>query len=198
MRGTKTTQVGLFHQRLWSCFSLEKQTHVCCFIQSELRVREYARRCTSMEICCLKTPKPLLPTVADCSTSRKESIMPVTEAIVKTPVGLEFSIDTNRDVMTVLAQLLSNQHEFFAGVSKQWRNAWGDLPQTTRAITAETYVSQLQWSFDGGLRTRPQLCEHIAEHCGVEIMQCAYANGCVLCDEACFKAVACGRFEMIK
>eukprot|EP00904_Undaria_pinnatifida_P007971 jgi/Undpi1/4303/HiC_scaffold_17.g07669.m1 len=110
----------------------------------------------------------------------------------------EFSLGTNGDVMALLAEFLSNQHAFFAGVSKQWRNAWGRLPKTTKAITADTSVSQLQWCFDGGLRKRPMLCEHIAEHCGVEILRFAYFDECEVPLKACFNAVARGRLEMIQ
>ena len=70
--------------------------------------------------------------------------------------------------MTLLAQLLSNQHAFFGGVSKEWRNAWENLPRLTQAITADTSVSQLQWSFNSGLKNRLMLGIHIAEHCGVD------------------------------
>ena len=100
--------------------------------------------------------------------------------------------------MALLARLLSNQHVFFAGVSKVWRSAWGDLPKTTQAITAETSVSQLLWSFDGGLEKNPTVCEHIAEHCGLDVLQCAYSNGCALPEIACFKAAARGKLDMIQ
>lgn len=124
--------------------------------------------------------------------------MPDTQAAARELVEEGFPLDTNRDVMALLAQLLSNQHAFFAGVSKGWRNAWGDFPKTTRAITADTSVSQLQWSFDNGLEKRPTVCERIAEHCGLEVMRCAYSNGCNLPDIACFKAVARGKFAMVQ
>ena len=57
----------------------------------------------------------------------------------------EFSIRNNQDVMALLAELLSNQYAFFAGVSREWRNAWSDLPKFTQAITPDTSISQLQW-----------------------------------------------------
>lgn len=82
--------------------------------------------------------------------------------------------------MTMLVELLSNQYASFAGVSREWRNGWGDLPKTTQAISADTTVSQLQLSFDGGLRRRPTVCEHIADHCSVDVLKCAHANGCSL------------------
>lgn len=61
--------------------------------------------------------------------------------------GVGFPLDANLDLMSLLAEILSDQHVFFAGVSTTWRNAWGDLPKYTRAITPDTSVSQLQWSF---------------------------------------------------
>ena len=108
-----------------------------------------------------------------------------------------FSVSTNEDVMTLLAELLSNQYAFFAGVSKAWSKAWKGLPKTTQAITADTSISQLQWSFDAGLRRRPMVCQHIAEHCGVEIMQYAHSVGCDVPLNACFPAAARGTLDMI-
>ena len=67
--------------------------------------------------------------------------------------------------MTVLAELLSNRYAFFGEVSKDWRSAWGELPKITQAITADTSISQLRWSFDGGLIKSPIICELIAEKC---------------------------------
>ncbi|CAN0110981.1 unnamed protein product, partial [Laminaria digitata] len=112
--------------------------------------------------------------------------------------GEGFPLHTNRDVMTLLAELLSNQYAFFAGVSNHWRNAWGELPKTTQAITADTSVSQLQWSFEGGLTKSPMICERIAEHCSVDILWCAYCHGCDIPLEACFKAAARGDLQMIR
>ena len=80
--------------------------------------------------------------------------------------------------MTLLAELLSNQYAFFAGVSKEWRDAWGDLPQTTQAITADTTVSQMQWSVDGGWGKSKTVYQRIAEHCGVDVLMWAHSNGC--------------------
>ena len=49
-----------------------------------------------------------------------------------------FPLNANRDVMTLLAELLSNQHALFAEVSIDWKNAWGELPKITQALTADT------------------------------------------------------------
>lgn len=106
--------------------------------------------------------------------------MPSYAATEMTSSGVGLSLNTNGDIMTLLVELLSNQHDFFAGVSTHWRNAWGDLSQVTQAITADTSVSQLQWSFDSGLIKRPTICMHIADHCGAEILQYAHSNGCRL------------------
>ncbi|CAM9218212.1 unnamed protein product, partial [Laminaria digitata] len=35
-----------------------------------------------------------------------------------------FRVQTNRDIMAVLAELVSNQYAFFAEVSRDWKNAW--------------------------------------------------------------------------
>ena len=114
------------------------------------------------------------------------------------PYCEDFWLGTNSDVMTLLVELLSNQHVFFAGVSKSWRNTWGDLPKNTQAVTADTSVSQLQFSFDGGLRRRSRLCKLIANRCGLEVLQCAHSNGCELPYEACLKAAARGKLEMVQ
>ncbi|CAM9217472.1 unnamed protein product, partial [Laminaria digitata] len=129
---------------------------------------------------------------------RSGIIMPGTKAPETENTVVGFALCTNGDVMTLLAELLSNQHAFFAGVAKEWRAAWGGLPTITQAITADTTVSQLQWSFDGGLRKRPVVCGHIAEHCALEVLQYAHSNGCRLPEVACFKAAARGQLEMIQ
>ena len=100
--------------------------------------------------------------------------------------------------MALLVKLLSKQHGFVAGVSKEWRNAWGDFPKSTQAITADTTVSQLQWSFDGGLKKVAVVCERIAEHCDVGILQYANSKGCPVSRRAFFTAAARGNFEMIQ
>ncbi|CAM9242002.1 unnamed protein product [Laminaria digitata] len=99
----------------------------------------------------LESENVVCPTVVVCVTVKHRNTMVGTDATAGDTCAAEFSLNTNRDVMTLLAEILSNQHAFFAGVSKDWRNAWRHLPKTTQAITADTSVSQLQWSFDGGL-----------------------------------------------
>lgn len=106
--------------------------------------------------------------------------MPCTDSTNAGSSGKKVGLPTNPDVIAMLADFLSNQHAFFASVSKEWNSAWGDIPKSTQAITADTTVSQLQCSFDSGLRNRRTICEHIADNCGVEILQCAYSNGCLL------------------
>ena len=110
--------------------------------------------------------------------------------------GVDFPLHTNQDVMALLAKLLSDQYGFFASISKEWRDAWGDLPKRTRAITADTSVSQLQESFDGGLKKQPIVCDHIVEHCDVAILQFAHSNGCRLSEKAFSKAAARGKLEI--
>ncbi|CAM9889809.1 unnamed protein product, partial [Laminaria digitata] len=80
----------------------------------------------------------------DCSpdSCRNGNAMLDDKAIEVKPAGMGFRLDTNADVMNLLAELLSNQYVFFAGVSKDWKTAWGRLPKITQAITAKTTVSQ--------------------------------------------------------
>lgn len=106
------------------------------------------------------------------------------------PAGARVGISTNTDVVILLEKLLSNQYVFFEEVSKEWNKAWGSLPKITKAITADISVSQLQWSFDGGLKETPEICVFFAEHCSLEVLQCAHANGFALNAGACSKAVA--------
>ncbi|CAM9474032.1 unnamed protein product [Laminaria digitata] len=129
---------------------------------------------------------------------RSENTVPDTEDTEEANTGSGFSLCPDRDVMTLLAELLSNQHAFFAGVSKEWKTAWGGLPKLTRAITADTAVSQLHWSVDSGLQKRPIICDHVAEHCGLEILQYTHSTGCGLPQSTCFKAAAQGQLEMIQ
>lgn len=89
--------------------------------------------------------------------------MPGTESTELQLAGMIAWLCSNGEVFTLLAKLLSNQHAFFATVSKDWKNAWDDLPTTTQAITPDTSISQLKWCFDGGLKKKPIVCERIAE-----------------------------------
>ena len=114
------------------------------------------------------------------------------------PTGEEFSLGTHLAVMSSPAALLSNQYAFFPEVSKEWRDAWGGRPRITLTTTSETSVSQLEWSFDSGLRFDLTTCTSIAEHCGAEVLRCALSNGCYMYPEACFKAAARGKLEMIQ
>lgn len=98
--------------------------------------------------------------------------------------------------MTLLAELLSNQYAFFGGVSKDWKNAWGQQPKTTQAITPDTSVSQLQWSFTDGLVKGPNICLRVAEYCSIDVLGFASFNGCSLPMEVCFKAATRGHLEM--
>ena len=113
-------------------------------------------------------------------------------------IGVVFPLQGNGDIMTLLADLLSNQYAFFAEVSRDWRNACDHLPRLTQAITADTSVSQLEWSFDSGLSKFGMVSERIAEHCNTELLRFAHSNGCVLFAEACYKAAARGDLEMIE
>lgn len=118
------------------------------------------------------------------------------------PVIEESSLHRNGDILAILAGLLSNQYAFFAEVSKDWRDAWGDMPKTTSAITTYTSVSQLRWSFDSGLTdprtSRPMICERITEHCSLDVLRCAHSNGCALLPKGCFKAAARGNLKIIQ
>ncbi|CAM9706437.1 unnamed protein product, partial [Laminaria digitata] len=125
---------------------------------------------------------------------RNGNTMPGTEA---TRVRRVFH--GNGDIMALLAALLpSNQHGYFAEVSKEWRDAWGDQPKHTQAVTSDFSVSQLQWSFDGGLIKGPRICFRVAEHCSLDVLRYAHSNGCQLLPGACFKAVARGNLAMIQ
>ena len=118
--------------------------------------------------------------------------MPITGSTKKPPAGDSFTRATNPDVMTVLAELLSNQHVFFAGVSKYRRNAWGGFPKRTQAITPDTSISQLQWSLDGGLKKTPTVHQLIIERCDVENLEYANLEECDMSEEAFVKAAGRG------
>ena len=51
--------------------------------------------------------------------------MPRIKSVEIEPAGVGFGLHSNRTVMTLLAELLSDQYAFFAGTSKGWRNSWG-------------------------------------------------------------------------
>lgn len=80
----------------------------------------YVARCIQP----LTTAKSL--SLSDGPTFRIRNAKLRTEAAEVTSARVEFLLHTNRDVMILLTELLSNEYAFFAGVSKEWRHVWGD------------------------------------------------------------------------
>lgn len=109
--------------------------------------------------------------IVACPRFRNDNITPGTEATHRGSPGLQFSVNVNPDVLTLLSELLSNHHLFFAGVLKMWQTGWRERPNITQAMTPHTTVSPLRWFFDSGLIPKPTLCDLIAERCGVEVLK---------------------------
>ena len=81
--------------------------------------------------------------IVDWPTFRNRTTMPGPGASEIEFAEVTFSVSTNEDVMTLLAELLSNQYAFFAAVSKEWRNACGKRPRITQALRADPSIFQL-------------------------------------------------------
>ena len=87
----------------------------------------------------------------------------------------------------------------FGGVSTGWKKARGKLPEITRVIPAYTCCISTGVGFRCScLSGRWSLCGHVADLCGVEVLHCAYSNGCGLPPIAFFQAAARGQLDMVQ
>lgn len=98
--------------------------------------------------------------------------------------------------MILLVQLVSsNQPACLTGVSGECRGVSGAAGNVV-AITSDTSVCYLHWSFDRGVRKRP--IERFTGHCGIEVLQFACTGGCRLPQTECSKVAARGELETIQ
>lgn len=107
---------------------------------------------------------------------------------------------TNMDVLGFLVEMVPlTQFLFFAPVSSSWRTTWGQRPAWTSYTTADTSVTQLQYSFECGLsRDCSALCSTMARLGELEALQCARENGCFWDWKTCQAAAGAGHLELLQ
>lgn len=97
---------------------------------------------------------------------------PGAEEILLRESPLTSNIEISRDVLAQFVE--DDQYFFFASVCRAWREAWPqNRPKVTRAITSYTSVSQLQCSFDCGLKRTKAVCNAAAAAGNLEALRCA-------------------------
>lgn len=105
---------------------------------------------------------------------------------------------TNQDVMTHLVPFIDHDdHLFVAGVSRSWSSAW-KRPRKTRGMSATTTASQLQASFDCGLRRNMPMCLLAARLKKLDLLQVAMAAGCPWDVAVAIELARGGYFEILK
>lgn len=102
------------------------------------------------------------------------------------------------DVVLIIADFVDDhQYLFFAAVSTAWMNAWGQRAKLTRAVMANTMVSQLLESFESGLKERGELCEEAASLGRLDLLRCARVFGCSWPDSLNSKAAEGGHVDVM-
>lgn len=106
----------------------------------------------------------------------------------------------NTDILQYLAEFITpKQYIFLAPVSKAWREAWGERPAVTVYATADSSVSQLQYSFDCNLPLhRVQVCAVLARVGSVAVMKFARASGCVWDHTTSAEAARAGALDVLR
>lgn len=101
---------------------------------------------------------------------------------------------TSADVPSHVAEFVGDdQYFFFAPVSRGWKNAWGERPRATRAVTVDTSVNQLVCAFESGLRRRiaagpSNLCFAIAKLGRLDLVQVLRERDCPWDEDVCTQA----------
>lgn len=112
---------------------------------------------------------------------------------------MENPLSTGADITSYLAEFVDDeQYLFFAMVSREWRVAWGQRrPKVTRAVTSDTTLPQLLYSFECGLGKSSTVCDAAAAIGRLDLLQCARSFGCPW-GSVCSKAAAGGHLNILK
>lgn len=103
------------------------------------------------------------------------------------------------DIIRNVADFVNGrQFLFFALVSKDWRDAWGQRPKLTSYVTADSSEGQLLYSFECGLpRDQVAVCTAIARIGQLELLKCAREKGCPWDRRTCGGAAKGGHLETL-
>lgn len=103
------------------------------------------------------------------------------------------------DITSYLAEFVEeNRYLFFALVSRGWRTAWGRRPTVTKALTTDSSVSQLLYSFECGLGRSAAMCDTAARLGRLDLLQIARARGCPFGLRTSANAAEEGHLELLK
>lgn len=105
----------------------------------------------------------------------------------------------NTDIISHLAAFVdAKDFLFFASVCKRWKNAWGERPTHTMALTPATSVSQLSYSFECGLGRTTAVCDTCIAMGRLDLLRCAMANNCPWLGDVCRLAAETGDLETLQ
>lgn len=113
--------------------------------------------------------------------------------------SVENPLQTKTDIISHVAEFVQdNQYLFFASVSKDWRSRWGQRPKVTRAVSADTSVVQLRYSFDCGLQRSQRVSEAAARLGKMDLLLSARARDCGCDETTCAAAAAAGGLRILE
>lgn len=87
---------------------------------------------------------------------------------------------------------------YVAGVSKLWRDAWGDLPPETNVSAAVQSSTCVEWAKAAGCPWGPLLCSRAAAGGHFDALRWARGAGCEWDARTCFSAAFGGYLEMLQ
>lgn len=103
------------------------------------------------------------------------------------------------DVASCLVELVDDEQFLFsAGVCRAWKEALGQRPPTTRAVTEDTTVAQLSQNSLCGLPLTANVCNAVARLGRLDLLQCARHHGCAWNGLTCAAAAGGGHLELLR
>lgn len=104
------------------------------------------------------------------------------------------------DVVSHMSEFVGeDEHLFFILVCRVWHDKWSlhHNHTVTRAVTADTTVSQLQFSIDHALCRTTKVCKAIAELGRLDLLKCARQNGLPWDKGTCSAAASGGHYDVL-
>ena len=112
---------------------------------------------------------------------------------------MESPLQNNTNIASHLAEFVPpDQFLHFVSACKGWKACWGDRPSVTRAITSDTSIAQLRFSFDCGLTWSGKFSTACAASGRLDLLAHARASGCGSGEETCATAAAAGSLPILE